>query len=442
MRTDFHPSTFAPPLVWARLLRQNGGVPPRYWGRLAQILALSALATPLRAAESLRYGRRLARVRVEPPLFVLGFPRSGTTHLQNLLACDPRYGFLSAYQMVVPTFSLIGRGWLRRLMDKGMRAQGEQTRPMDRVKITLDAPQEEDVALAGMSHRSFVHALSFPGLNRRLLHRYVLMGGGAAADEPLAAGELRRWDRDYLRVVRKMTLHSGGRPLLLRNTVNMGRVDHLLRLFPDAKFIHLIRNPYTVYSSVMHLYRTLLPLYCLDDYDWPEFEDFLTEAYEAVVAKYLADRSLIPEGRLAETRFEDLDENPLGELERLYAELDLPGWDAARKEIEPYLESLSGFRKNRFDPDPETIRRVEERWGFALREWNYRPPPPPPPRSGGVTTEERCDEVEIRRGIDAAGPQRGLWRPLVRPRFAPEPCARRGGAHGPGARAADRNGPR
>ena len=382
MRNDFHPASFASPLVWARLLRENGGAPPRYWGRLAQILALSVLATPLRAAESLRHGRRLARVRVEPPLFVLGFPRSGTTHLQNILACDPGYGFLTAYQMVAWNFSLIGRGRLKRLMDKGMQAQGETTRPMDGVKITLDAPQEEDVAVANESHRSFVHAISFPGLAPRLLRRYVLMGGAAAADEPLTAGELRRWDRDYLRVVRKMTLHSGGRPLLLRNTVNMGRVDHLLRLFPDAKFIHIVRNPYTLYSSVMHLYRTLLPLFCVDDYDWPEFEDFLTGAYEAVVAKYLADRSLIPEGRLVEVRYEDLDENPHGELERLYAELDLPGWDAARAKIEPYLESLSGFRKNRFDPGPETIRRVEERWGFAVREWNYRPPPPPPPPSG------------------------------------------------------------
>lgn len=374
MRNEFHPSTFAPPLVWARLILANRGVSPRYWGRLAQILALSALVTPLRLAEWLRHSRRLAGVRfTEPPLFVLGFARSGTTHLQNLLAHDPRYGFLTAYQMVVPTFSLVGRGRLKRLMDKGMQAQGDQTRPMDQVKITLDSPQEEDVALSNTSHRSFVHALSFPGLARRLYERYALMGGGAAG-EPLPEGELRRWDRDYLRVLRKMTLHAGGRPLLLRNTVNTGRVEHLLRLFPDAKFVHIVRSPYTVYPSVMHLYRTLLPLYRLDDYDWPEFEDLLAEMYEGVMKKYLADRSLIPEGRLAEVRFEDLERDPLGELERVYGELALPGWEAARPPMESYLQSLRGYRKNRFDFDPALLRRVEERWGFALREWNYAPP--------------------------------------------------------------------
>lgn len=374
MRNEFHPSTFAPPLVWARLILANRGVSPRYWGRLAQILALSALVTPLRLAEWLRHSRKLARVRfAEPPLFVLGFARSGTTHLQNLLAHDPRYGFLTAYQMVVPTFSLVGRGRLKRLMDKGMQAQGDQTRPMDQVKITLDSPQEEDVALSNTSHRSFVHALSFPGLARRLYERYALMGGGAA-EEPLPERELRRWERDYLRVLRKMTLHAGGRPLLLRNTVSTGRVEHLLRLFPDAKFVHIVRNPYTVYPSVRHLYRTLLPLYRLDDYDWPEFEDLLAEMYVGVMKKYLADRALIPEGRLAEVRFEDLERDPLGELERVYGELDLPGWEAARPEMESYLQSLRGYRKNRFDFDPALLRRVEERWGFALREWNYAPP--------------------------------------------------------------------
>lgn len=376
MRNEFHPATFAPPLVWARLLLANRGVPPRYWGRLAGILALSLLATPLRAAEFLRYSRPLARTPIHPsPLFVLGFARSGTTHLQNLLAQDPRYGCVSAYQMVVPTFSLIGRGWLKRLMEKGMQAQGEQTRPMDRVKITLDTPQEEDVALSNLSHRSFVHALSFPNLGRRLFERYVLLGGGAAG-EPLPEGELRRWERDYLRVLRKTTLHAGGRPLLLRNTVNTGRAEHLLRLFPEAKFLHVVRNPYTVYASFRHLYRTLLPLYHLDDYDRPEFEEFLLEVYAGTMAKYLSDRSLVPEGNLAEVRYEDLERDPLGELERCYGELDLPDWPAARSRIEPYLQSLSGYRKNRFELDAAAIRRVEDRWGFAIEEWNYAPPEP------------------------------------------------------------------
>lgn len=370
MRNDFHPSTFAPPLVWARLVLQNRGVARPYWGKLARILAATVLATPLRLAERLLYSRQVARVSIHPsPLFLLGFARSGTTHLQNLMTRDPGYGYLTAFQMVLPTFSLVGRGWLQRLMEKSM---GEQTRPMDEVRISMDAPQEEVVALANSSHRSFVHQLSFPRQGPRLFEKYVLMGADPDG-ERLTEKELRRWDRDWLGVLRKMTFHAGGRPLLLRSTTHIGRVDHLLRLFPEAKFIHIVRNPYRVYPSLLHLYRTMLPLYRLDDCDWPEVEEFLTGAYSRMMRKYLADRDLVPDGRLAEVRYEDLERDPMGELERLYAALGLPGWEEARPRMEAYLRTLSGYRKNDFRIDRTVIDRVNDEWRFAVDAWNYRP---------------------------------------------------------------------
>ena len=371
MRNEFHPSTFAPPLVWARLILANRGVPKPYWGKLARILITTAMATPLRLAEWLLHSHQIANAQIEhAPLFVLGFARSGTTHLQNLMTRDPTYGYLTAFQMVLPTFSLVGRGRLKRLMEKNM---GEQTRGVDNVKISLDAPQEEDVALANSSPMSFVHQLSFPQQGRRLFEKYVLMGADPDG-ERLTERELRRWERAYLRVLRKMTLHADGRQLLLRNTINTARADHLLRLFPDAKFIHIVRNPYDVYPSLLNLYRTMLPMYQLDDYDWSEVEEFLVESYARVMQKYLADRALIPSDHLAEVRFEDLERDPLGELARLYAELDLPNWENAQTHIAAYLETIADYRKNVFQLDPAIIDRVDEKWRFAVEEWNYRPP--------------------------------------------------------------------
>ena len=374
MQNDFHPSTFAPPLVWLRLILANRGVPKPYWGKLARILIASALATPLRLAEWLLYARQIANTKIEhAPLFVVGFGRSGTTHLQNLLARDPAYGYVSTYQIMTSTFSLVGRGWLKRRMKKGLAELGAQTRPMDNVKVDLDTPQEEDAALASSTTLSAIHHLTFPQLRWRLFEKYVLMG--AAPDgERLTASELRRWERAYLRVLQKTTLHTGGRPLLLKNVVNIGRVDHLLRLFPDAKFIHIVRNPYNLYPSLLHLYRELLRVYQLDDYDWAEIESFVTDAYPVVMQKYLADRALIPAGHLAEVRFEDLERDPLGELARLYAELDLPDWENAQSHIAAYLKTIADYRKNVFQLDPAIIERVGEKWRFALDEWNYRPP--------------------------------------------------------------------
>ena len=374
MQNDFHPSTFAPPLVWLRLILANGGVPRPYWGKLARILTAAVMATPLRLAEWLLYARQIANTKIEhAPLFVVGFGRSGTTHLQNLLAQDPTYGYVSTYQIMTSTFSLVGRGWLKRRMEKGLAKMGAQTRPMDNVKVDLDSPQEEDAALASSTTLSAIHHLTFPQLRWRLFEKYVLMGADPDG-ERLTERELRRWERAYLRVLQKTTIHTGGQRLLLKNVVNIGRVDHLLRLFPDAKFIHIVRNPYNLYPSLLHLYREWLRVYQLDDYDWSEIESFVTDAYPRVMQKYLADRALIPAGHLAEVRFEDLERDPLGELARLYAELDLPDWENAQTHIAAYLETIADYRKNAFQLDPAIRERVGEKWRFALEEWNYQPP--------------------------------------------------------------------
>ena len=381
MRNDFHPCSFAPLSVWARLVFENRGIARPWWGRAARILALSALAAPLRVAERLTYAGRVNAVVLEPPpLFILGFARSGTTHLQNLITQDARFGYFTTWQGAMSPFALIGRGRLKRLMEKGMAKAGggrAQTRPMDGVKISLDSPQEEDLALANESHMSFVHQLSFPQRTMQLLDKYVMMGTRADGEPGggLSPRELSRWERTYLNVLRKASLLADGKPLVLRNTVNTGRVEHLLRLFPQAKFIHIVRNPYTLYPSLLHLYRTLLPLYQLDRYDREEMERLLVDIYRQVMTKYLRDRARIPPGQLAEVRYEDLERDPLGALARLYRELDLPDWNEARPQVEAYLQTLSRYRKNSFSMDRAALDRVTEHWGFAVDAWGYEPPP-------------------------------------------------------------------
>ena len=177
-------------------------------------------------------------------------------------------------------------------------------------------------------------------------------------------------------MLRKASLLAGGKPLVLRNTVNTGRVDHLLRVFPHAKFVNIVRNPYDVYPSLMHLYRTLLPLYQLDHYDWDEMERWLTEMYRRTMQKYLRDRERIPAGSLAEVRYEDVERDPIGELGRLYRQLNLPTFDVAEPAVSDYLRTLASYTKNRFPMAQEHVDRVTEQWGFVAEQWGYEPPSP------------------------------------------------------------------
>ena len=349
--------------VWARLIREQGGVPPRYWGRLAGILATSVATAPLRAAERLRYGRLVARTAIDhAPVFIQGFARSGTTHLHNLMGHDPDLGYVSTLQAIASPFFLTSRGRLERIIAKRLPSR----RPVDNVALALGLPQEEEVALAALTSLSSAHLLTFPGRARAMTERLGSMR--------LSKADMADWERKYLEVLRKATLAFEGRRLVLKTPANLGRTSVLLRLFPEAKFVFIVRDPYDVFASNMKLYRTMLPLHQLQEVDWDELRNWVLHNYVDLTRRYLRDREAIPKGNLIEVRFEDIEVDPMGVLARIYSTLSLPGWDRARRPIAEYLGTLSGYRKNRHRIDRSIIDLVNRNWGFAVEKWGYEPP--------------------------------------------------------------------
>ena len=334
-----------------------------YWGRLARVLLTSAALAPLRLVERTWFDRRVASTAVHPsPVYVHGFARTGTTHLHNLLARDPDFGFPTTLQAFASPMFLTTRGWLEPVIAKRLPS----TRPMDNVAVSLSQPQEEEVALACISHLSPVHAVSFPNRMLQITDKFGTMR--------LGAHELAQWERAYLRVLRQATLAAGGRRLVLKSPANLGRTSLLRRLFPDAKFIFIIRNPYVTYLSNLKLYRSLLPAYRMADYDWESVTAAVRRNFVAMTRQYLRERASIPKGNLVEVRFEDVERDPLAELERIYDVLRLPDWERARAPIAAYLETISGYAKNRYRIDRSVIDVVNRDWGFAVKEWGYTPP--------------------------------------------------------------------
>ena len=217
---------------------------------------------------------------------------------------------------------------------------------MDNVALSLDLPQEEEVGVAAMSRLSTFHLFSFPTRAREIVEKMGTMR--------LTEAEMEEWMDKYLHVLRKATLASGGRRLVLKSPANLGRTTLLLRLFPDAKFIFLVRNPYVVFASTVKFYRTLIPVFQLQDVDWDEIEAAFLYTYVDMTRRYMRDRELIPKGNLIEVRFEDFEADPMGVIDRVYAALNLPGLERARQPIAEYLLKVSGYRKNiyQFDRGP------------------------------------------------------------------------------------------
>ena len=166
----------------SRLVRSR---PAMHWSRLHKLLALPPMAlynSGMGALESLVFGRAVEKTElVDAPLIVLGFWRSGTTLLQNLLSHDPQFGHLGLYQALFPWHFLLTESVAKKLTAPFV----PRTRPMDNMEVSWNAPQEDDIATAIMSQvspymflsrphdvRHFWRALDFENLAPAELQRY------------------------------------------------------------------------------------------------------------------------------------------------------------------------------------------------------------------------------------------------------------------------------
>ena len=123
-----------------------------------------------------------------------------------------------------------------------------------------------------------------------------------------------------------------------------------------------------------HMYSTMVSICQMDDADPEDVAVAIRDSYVWMMNQYMLDRELIPSGQLAEIRYEDLENDPMTELARLYSELGLAGWEQAHVRIENYLKTVAGYRKNTYEIDSSTLNVVNREWGFAVEEWGYKPP--------------------------------------------------------------------
>ncbi|MBV9389438.1 MAG: sulfotransferase [Chroococcidiopsidaceae cyanobacterium CP_BM_ER_R8_30] len=337
------------------------GIHPRYLLRLLLVVSLSLIGLPLGLWERIVCSRKIAQTQIEnPPIFIVGHWRSGTTHLHNLMTQDSNFGYLSMYQSVVPDCSLVGRDWLKHLLAKILPIK----RPMDNMIWPIEGPQEEEVALCKTMPTSFYTHFLFPSKTRYLFRKYVLMDGAS----PRAIAEFKR---KYYRLLQVATIHAQGKPLILKNPVNTARMALLLELFPDAKFIHIHRSPYDVFRSAQNLHQTLTPITTLQTLNANQAEETILMLYEEMMQRYLKNRSLIPSGNLVEIRFEDLEQKPMAEIKRIYEVLNLPNYESVMPTLKAYLDGQKSYQKNQLPLSPEAIQKIEQRWQFAFSNFGY-----------------------------------------------------------------------
>lgn len=320
------------------------------------------LLDPFYRINECRYAKLPAIADMEDPVFIIGHWRSGTTYAHNLLSCDDRFGYCSTYQTVFPHLMLWGRPFFKRCMAAIMPS----SRPTDSMKLGVDLPQEEEFALSNMTPCSHYHFWMFPRRMAEYRDRYLTFETASESEreEFLAAQDK----------VMRIALHvSGKRQFLSKNPPHTGRVAMLLKRYPRARFIYLIRNPYVVYESTRNFFSSTLEVVRMQTIPAEELDRQILLNYRALYEHYENDKKLIPAGQLFEVRFEELEASPLEITAQIYDRLSLGDFERVRPAMERYLATQRNFRKKKYVFDLQTTLTVERYWGDALRQWDYRP---------------------------------------------------------------------
>jgi hypothetical protein len=357
-----HPLAGASLATLVRLLATSG--PPRRadlpW--MAAYLLSATARLPFALADRAWLAVRGPTAPRPDPVFIVGHWRSGTTHLYNLLAEAPRFQTVSPIATGMPGELLTLGRLLRPLLERALPTD----RLIDNVPVGPKAPQEDEFAIAASSDVSFYHALFFPGA----FDRHFLPGlfpEGSRAE---------RAERALRLFYRKLEARAPGRRLVVKNPVHTARLGRLRSLFPEARFVHCVRDPLEVFVSTRRFYQRLHAHLSLQDVPLPDLDELALDTYARLMSRYDEEVRTLPSPKPLDVRFERLRARPLEVLAEVYDGLGIEGFEADRPHFERYLERVRDYRQNRYRFEPATEALAAERLAVFFERYGYAPPRP------------------------------------------------------------------
>lgn len=431
---------FAPLDVWVRLLftaRREASIPllatPRILGNLFTSTLGTALTLPERLLLApllhLRHRQTQGTLDHRPAsaapgspgvIVILGYYRSGTTHLHYLLSCDPRVVTPRWHQVLAPCGFVASWAFLRLFLVPFLSS----TRPQDDVAYGPDYPAEDDFAVC-----NWTLACSMPG--RMVVPQRWNHFGRLHALTEATPRELERFRFAQRAFVQKLAWLNPSKLILLKTPAHTARLNELRRMFgPSARFIHLSRPAEPVVKSNVAMHGRFTPFLLQPSPGEDIIRERVVAEYDLSERLFLEQATNAPPGIVAQMRYQDLIADPIGELHRVYAELGLKMTDETGRRLVRYLDSVRDYRtasdkaaKSETSPSgptsattplPHSLAWMHERFGHdqpavpkreprrALADLGFSPPPEGPP----VLTNAKAS---IRAGIIASVAAFILW---------------------------------
>ncbi|BBX44827.1 sulfotransferase [Mycobacterium cookii] len=325
--TDFGPDDYRERLdVYLAALRDidglNGAGIVNFHMQLLQILKNRLLLNDLLARHP-----EIRDIELLPPVVIAGLPRTGTTHLHNLLAAGPSFRTLPYWESVEP-FPL----------------PAELGVEPDPRKARMDAAVE--FMNAAMPHFPLMHEMTTEHVHEEI--QLLANDVSTMLFETLA--HVPRW-RDYYLAhdqtssyqylglqLKALQFLRGGRRWLLKSPQHLEQLAVLDAVFPDVVVVFTHRDPVPVVLSMLamltytaRMHRSPVPVH--------EIASSWSGRLQLMLDALVRDRDRIPPERSIDVRFEDFMADELGVAERIYDLAGEPLTEAALAAVTGYLDN-------------------------------------------------------------------------------------------------------
>jgi hypothetical protein len=366
---DFGPGGFEP-----RLARLLGEVErdDNVWVRAKAAFAARCVQA---AAERLWVHDFLARHPevddhvIDRPVFVVGLPRSGTTHLENLIAADRRLRYLPVYLGAEPV----------PVPGEKRGANGHDPRWL-RAEQRWQAIVTSNRVLAAMHEHSPDHACSD---NELQMSDFASYQWEWLADLP--EWRAAYWAEDqtphyaYARRLLQaiMVQLPGDERWLLKSNQHNEQLRPLMNVYPDATVVMIHRDPIAIIQSVLTM-RGMTLSTTQREPDVAGLVDQWVDRIEQMLRAYLRDMDVVPAQQRVDLVFHDVMANDVGAVAEVFEHAELDVTDECTEDLEAYLGDHQRGRAGRvvydlrgdFDLEPDALR---ERFAFYFDRFDVKP---------------------------------------------------------------------
>jgi hypothetical protein len=333
-----------------------------YYPKLALSFIVACIFELFNLWERIMLRRRMKKTEIkQPPVFIIGFWRSGTTLLHNLLCSHPGAAYTTTFQTVFPLVTITQAWWLKKIINYLV----PKKRPFDNVSMDMDFPQEEEFAMANLQHLSLYNFFVFPKDFDRFVEKELFTS-------TFTGKELESWKGHYNRMIKKAMINTGGSRYISKNPCNMIRIRLLKEMFPEAKFIFIHRNPYAVVESLYRFVLSIFPGIKVQEVPDSFTREKISGLYGIMMRDYFTTRSGLQPEDLIEIRMEDFMKDKTGTLGKIYRQFKIADFEQAMPYFEKYLADHSTLSRDPYKIQEETYYLLNDHHRDIIEMLGYK----------------------------------------------------------------------